>query len=141
MIKYLSVFLCLLCLSSFKPGNTNSAEQIAAESKKVNDFFDKKFDEAVKRNPETASSLGLKIRYDEWSDRSDDFAKNELEISKANLAYIKSKFDANALDEQTKLSVKMYEEDIKRNEEGLKWIRYNYDVSQMGGVHDDLPAF
>jgi len=137
MNKYLSLVLCVIALSSFKP----ATDEQTAESKKVNDFLDKKFDEAVARNPEEASTLGLKINYGDWTDRNDDFAKKELAIAKDNLAYIKSNFKLKQVDAQTALSVKMYEEDIKRNEEGLKWIRYSYDVSQMGGVHDDLPAF
>ncbi len=144
MKKCLSGLCFVLLLASVKvafAGNSYSAVQIAEESKKVNDFLDKKFDEAVGRNPEMASTLGLKTNYGEWSDRSDEFAVKELNIAKANLQYIMQHFNLNALDAQTKLSVQMYEEDIIRNSEGLKWLHYNYEVSQMGGVHDDLPAF
>jgi len=143
MKRTFSTIVCALVLLLFKTGYAASGtpEQIAAESKKVNDFLDKKFDESVERNPELASTLGLKTNYSQWSDHSDDFAKRELEISKENLAYIKKNFNLPMVDAQTALSVKMYEEDIQRNEESLQWIRYNYDVSQMGGAHDDLPAF
>ncbi len=140
----LSVLVSVFILGSFingHAGTTYSAAQIAAESKKVNDFFDKKFDEAVARNPENASTLGLKLNYGSWTDRSDDFAKNELAIAQSNLDYIKKNFKLDAIDAQTALSVKMYEADIKRNKEGIIWLHYNYEVSQMGGVHDDLPAF
>ena len=144
MTTKLSILLCAFCLCLFKTGmarTTYTAGQIAAESKKVNEFLDKKFDEVVDRNPEMASSLGLKSNYGEWTDRSDEFAFKELAISKQVIDYIKTNFNLNELDAQTTLSVKMYEEDIKRNEEGLKWLHYNYEVSQMGGVHDDIPAF
>ena len=143
MKRTLSTIVFALVLLLFKTGYaaTGTPEQIAAESKKVNEFLDKKFDESVERNPELASTLGLKTNYSQWSDHSDDFTKRELEISKENLAYIKKNFNLAMVDAQTALSVKMYEEDIQRNEESLQWIRYNYDVSQMGGAHDDLPAF
>ena len=141
MTKYYHLLFCALILCSFKPANAATQEQIAATSKKVNDFLDKKFDEAVKRNPEMASTLGLKINYGEWSDRSDNFARQELAREKYNVVNLKSNFDLSALDAQTALSVKMYQEDIQRQDEGLTWIRYNYEVSQLGGVHDDLPAF
>lgn len=141
MRKYLVAVCCVLVFCSGKAGGTYNAVQIAEESKKVNDFLDKKFDEAVARNPEMASTLGLKINYGEWTDRSDDFTIKELSIAKENLEYIRHNYNLNAVDAQTALSIKMYEEDIKRSEEGIKWLHYNYEVSQMGGVHDDLPAF
>lgn len=141
MKKYLAIVFGVITFYSLNAGTGYTATQIVTESKKVNEFLDKKFDEAVDRNPEMASTLGLKSNYGAWSDRSDEFAIKELAISKENLEYIRHNFNLNALDPQTSLSVKMYEEDIKRNEEGLKWLHYNYEVSQMGGVHDDLPAF
>ena len=46
------------CKTGEQLGKLYSAEEMAAESKKVNDFLDKKYDEDVARNPETASILG-----------------------------------------------------------------------------------
>jgi len=141
MNRCLCVFLFFATTFSLKAAGNYTAEQIAAESKKVNDFLDSKFDVMVARNPEMASTLGLKINYGSWTDRSDDFARREVTMAKENLEFIKHTFNLNMLDAQTALSVKMYEEDIKRNEEGLNWLRYHYDISQLEGVHDDLPAF
>ncbi|MFN8276855.1 MAG: DUF885 domain-containing protein [Chitinophagales bacterium] len=126
-------------------GNSNqtknySAKEIAENSKQVNAFLDRRFDESVARFPEFASSLGLKTGYGEWNDRSDATSKRELDIMKATLDSLK-KFDWNALDAQTKVSVRMYEEDVKRAEEGFKWRFHGYWISQMGGEHTDLPAF
>lgn len=120
---------------------TYTAAEIAAESKRLNDFLDVKFDEAVARSPETASSLGLKIGYDSWSDRSDENSDKEFVIQKAVVDSVRSQFNLDALDAQTKLSVRMLEEDVKRTEEGLKWRHYGYEITQMGGVHNDLPSF
>ncbi len=117
-----------------------TAEQMAAESKKVNDFLDRKFDEAVDRNPEEASSLGLKTGYDSWSDRSDEHADKELAIAKANVDSLNG-FNLDALDEQTALSVRMYKEDVQRWEEGNKWRHYGYTINEQEGVHTGLPAF
>ena len=64
-----------------------------------------------------------------------------MALAKDNLQYIKSNFNLDALDDQTKLSIKMYEEDIQRNEEGLTWLHYGYEVCQLQGVHDDVPTF
>ena len=142
-MKYITFCLIVLlacCKMNNKP-KTYTAEEIAAESKKVNDFFDQRYDEAIARNPEHASSLGLKIGYDSWSDHSDENADKELAIAKATLDSINTKFNLEALDAQTKLSVRMFGEDIKRWEEGNKYRHHGFDITQMGGVHNDLPAF
>ncbi|MFN8310337.1 MAG: DUF885 domain-containing protein [Chitinophagales bacterium] len=117
-----------------------SATEIAAESKKVNAYFDRKFDESVSRFPEYASSLGLKTGYGEWNDRSDAVFKRELDIQKAALDSLKF-FNLDALDAQTALSVRMFREDVQRSEEGYAWRFHNYWISQMGGEHTDIPAF
>ncbi len=132
----------LLASCHMKQSNkTYMAEEITTESKKVNDYLDKKYDEEVSRNPEEASSLGLKTGYDSWNDRSDENSDRELQIAKNNLDSLKSKFNIDALDTQTKLSVRMLEEDIARWTESLPWRHYGYEITQMGGVHNDLPAF
>ncbi len=143
-MKKISYFLFLILLASCNMKSktkTYTAEEIATESKKLNDFLDRKFDEAVLRNPEQASSMGLKAGYDSWSDRSDENGDKELAIAKANLDSVKQNFNLEALDAQTKLSVRMLEEDITRWEEGRKFRHYGYEITQMGGVHNELPAF
>ena len=132
--------LTLVCCTMKNETKTYNIAEITAESKKVNDFFDIKFDEAVARNPEQASSMGLKIGYDSWSDRTDENSDKELAIAKANLDSLKA-FNLDALDAQTALSVRMLREDVTRWEEGVKWRHHGYTITQMGGVHNDIPAF
>ena len=115
--------------------------EITEQSKKVNEYLDRKFDEAVDRNPEFASSLGLRSHYGDWNDRSDENAKRELDIQRANLDTLKKDFKIDALDEQTALSVRLAEEELKRAEENYKWRFHSYWISQMGGEHTDIPAF
>jgi uncharacterized protein (DUF885 family) len=145
-MKYLILALPILLAACGGAGSKGGAkmytkEQIAAESKKVNDFLDKKFDEATLRDPEMASSMGFKEGYGEWSNRTDEWSDKELKLAKDVLDSLDHAFNLDALDEQTQLSVRMYREDIDRWEEGMKWRHYGYWVTQMGGVHTDLPAF
>lgn len=149
MKKLLYLALAGLSLASCNNNNGSSAmsggpkyteAEIADQSKKVNDFLDRKFDEAVDRSPEFASTLGLKSHYGDWNDRSDEHFKKEMDIQRANIDSLK-KFKLDALDEQTKLSVRLAEEDLKRSEDGFKWRFHGYWISQMGGEHTDIPAF
>ena len=137
------------CHTNENKNNSTTAErstkysptEVAEQSKLVNEYFDRKFDEAIDRNPEAASNLGLRSHYSDWNDRSDANYKREMDIAKANMDTLKLKFKLDALDEQTKLSVRLAEEELKRSEEDYKWRFHNYWLTQMGGEHADLPAF
>ena len=148
MKKLLSLALAGIILSSCHPKNTDSSggtkyseAEVTEQSKKVNEFFDRKFDETADRNPEFASTLGLRSHYGDWNDRSDENYKKELDIQHANLDSLKKMFKLDALDEQTKLSVRLAEEDLRRSDEDYKWRFHSYWISQMGGEHTDIPAF
>ena len=148
MKKLFPISIACMILASCGSGNGGNSggpkyteAEVMEQSKKVNEFLDRKFDEAVDRNPESASTLGLRSHYGDWNDRSDEHIKKELEITKANLDSLKKSFKLDALDEQTKLSVRLYEEEAKRSEDDNKWRFHNYWMTQMGGEHTDLPAF
>jgi uncharacterized protein (DUF885 family) len=117
-----------------------SAAEITENSKKVNAFLDRRFDESVARNPEFASNLGLKMGYDSWSERTDSAYFAELAFSRATLDSLKQ-FDITGLDAQTKLSIRLYEESVKLSKEDSAWRKHYYSITQMGGEHNDIPSF
>jgi len=139
-----SVSVLSLAASTFLyggPSKTYTAEQIAAESKRANEFFDKNFDDFVARHPQRASQLGLKTGYDKWDDLSDAADAEDLASAIQNLAKLKRDFDFNALDPQTQLSWKLFENDVQQNAEGFRFRFHNYPVNQMFGWHAQTPAF
>lgn len=136
-----AITLLLFSCTMKNTAKTYTAEEIAAESKRVNEYLDHKFDESVLRNPEWAANMGFKVNYGEWSDRSEENSDRELAIAKANLDSLEKNFNLNCLDAQTQLSVSMLREDLQRWEEGRKWRNHGYEITQMGGVHNDVPSF
>ena len=120
---------------------TYTPEQIAAESKRANEFFDKNFDEYIARHPQFASQLGIKSDYDKWEDLSDAAAVADLAFSLENLAALKRDFDFNALDPQTQLSWRLFEADVQQNAEGFRFRQHNFPVNQMFGWHSQVPTF
>jgi uncharacterized protein (DUF885 family) len=119
---------------------TYSADDIKNESAKANAFFDRVFDREVDRDPVKAALLGIKKDYDQWTDMSEDHAQKELDITKANLDSLKT-FDMAALDEQTKISYRLFENDAQQKIDNYKWRMHDYPVNQMGGTHVDMPTF
>jgi uncharacterized protein (DUF885 family) len=123
------------------PGKTYTPEQIFSESKRANEFFDKNFDDFVARHPQFASQLGIKTGYDKWEDLSDASNAEDLAFSVQNLARLKRDFDFDALDPQTQLSWKLFENDVQQNAEGFRFRFHNYPVNQMFGWHSQTPTF
>ena len=115
-----------------------TAEEITASSKRVNEILDRHFDEALARNPEFSSNLGYTTGYDKWTERTDDFYDNERNEMRKTLDSLKL-FAAESLNDQTKLSVRLFEEELKNSEEDSVWRHHSYWITQMGGEHNDIP--
>ena len=96
-----------------------------AVNQAFNEYLNRRFDEMLHRMPEFASSLGLKYNYGAWNDRSIEFDRKELDFKMATLDSLKA-FDQNKLDEQSLMSLRLYEEDVKNGKErpqmGRLWL-------------------
>jgi uncharacterized protein (DUF885 family) len=136
-----SVTALTLFAAASAPAKTFTPDEIAAESKRANEFFDKCFDEFVAHHPQTAARLGIKSDYDKWDDISDAQATADLAAELANVATLKRDFDFNVLDPQARLSYKLFEREAERDAEGFRFRFDNYAASQMRGVHSETPTF
>ncbi len=114
---------------------------VAAESAKANAFFDRTFDEAVDRSPLFQGYLGLKQDHDKWDDFSEQRQLDDFVLTVQHLAELKRDIRFDALDEQTKVSYRLYVEQAEQAIEGWKWRDHGYVLTQMGGMHTDAPAF
>ena len=115
--------------------------EIDAESKKANDFFEKCWDETLSRHPVDESFYGLKTHYDQLEDLSDEKATADEKIWERQLADLKKNIKFDALDAQTQLSYKLFEREAAREAEEFKYRFDIYPVSQMRGVHAQMPTF
>lgn len=118
-----------------------SAEQIVEESKKANEFFDRVFDAKIDRDPMQQSVYGIKKDYGKWQDISESSILKEVEITKTNLDSLHKNFQLESLDEQTKISYRLFEKACEDAIENYKWHLFDYPINQMGGLHTDVPTF
>jgi len=118
-----------------------SSEDIKLETKKANSFFDSVFDATIDRDPVSQSRLGIKKDYGKWTDISDEHLQKELDITKWNLDSLHAGINMDALDEQTKISYRLFEDECNQKIDNFKWRFHDYPVNQMGGMHSDIPAF
>ncbi len=105
-----------------------------------NTFLDATFDESVEKLPEVLTQLGIKRHYGKLNPRTEKFAQEMLQLSKRKLADLEA-FDREALGPQAQLSYDLFKKSLEESIEDFKWRFHGYPVSQMGGVHSNLPAF
>ena len=118
-----------------------SQEAVAAESVRLNEWFETKFDAAVARDPMRQTYLGIKDRYGEWTDASEAFELAELEIQRAEVAEMQANFEFDKLDHQTQLSWRLAEYQLELAEASFPYRGHNYTFNQMFGVQSGIPAF
>jgi uncharacterized protein (DUF885 family) len=118
-----------------------SAEEVAAETGRLNAWFEATFDAALARDPVRQTYLGIKDRYGEWSDASEAFQRQELDLQRASVAQMRSSFAFNKLDDQAKLSWRLAEYELERAEAAFPFRNHAYTFNQMSGIQSGIPAF
>ncbi len=118
-----------------------TAEEIAAESEKLNNWFQAQFEESVANSPMTQTYIGDKTDYDKWDDFSKEEEAREHERNQNRLAYIKDSVNVDALDDATGLSYKLSKQSLEDAIADYEYRLYNYPVNQMFGTHSQIPAF
>jgi uncharacterized protein (DUF885 family) len=124
-----------LALPAFLGCWVANAADIATESKRANEFFDKCWDETVARHPVDESFYGIKTHYDQLEDLSDEKAAQD------QLATLHREFKLESLDAPTQLSYKLFELEVERAAEEFRFRNDVYPITQMRGVHAQIPTF
>ncbi|MEL7539942.1 MAG: DUF885 domain-containing protein [Pseudomonadota bacterium] len=89
----------------------------------------------------TATFLGSRENYDKWNDVSEAAQREELTIQRENIADMRAQFDPASLTDQGKLSFRLAEYELERDEIVARWRGYNYTFSQMRGAHAGVASF
>lgn len=118
-----------------------SAEEIAAESERVNTWFDAKFEEQLGFSPIQRTFLGEKKDYDKIDDLSEAGEDAQLAWARAAAAELKSTFDYDKLSPEAKTSYDVWLYQLERAEEAAKFRRQQYVFTQMQGPQAFLPQF
>jgi uncharacterized protein (DUF885 family) len=121
--------------------NAFTPDQIAAASKRANEFFDKCWDENLARHPVDESIYAIKTHYDQLEDLSDEKAAADIALVQKQLETLKRDFKPEALDVQTQLSYKLFEREAQKAIDEFRFRFDVYPVSQMRGVHAQIPTF
>ncbi|MCR9224964.1 MAG: DUF885 domain-containing protein [Hyphomonas sp.] len=116
-----------------------TAEEIAAETERLNTWFEEKFEAEVLESPIQLTFLGRDERQGEIDDFSEAGLDAQLERSRANLAELQANFDYNKLSPDAKISYDIWVYQAERAEAADEF-RYNtYVFEQMQAIHSFFP--
>ncbi len=114
-------------------------EEIAAETERLNAWFEEKFEAELMESPIQLTFLGRDERQDEIDDFSEAALDASMERSRAYMKELTEGFDYNKLTPDAKISYDIWVYQAERSEASDKF-RYNaYVFDQMQAVHSFFP--
>ncbi|GJL91968.1 DUF885 domain-containing protein [Hyphococcus sp.] len=118
-----------------------SAEEIAAETARLNEWFDAKFEEQLDFSPISRTFLGDKKDYDKIDDLSEEAQTAQLEWQRNTVEEMKNSFDRNKLTLEAKTSYDVWIYQYERAASADKFRRNGYVFTQMQGPQAFLAQF
>ncbi|MEZ5893488.1 MAG: DUF885 domain-containing protein [Parvularculaceae bacterium] len=118
-----------------------SAEEIAAESQRLNEWFDAKFEEQLEYSPIQRTFLGDKKDNDKIDDLSVAAQDEQLERARQSVEEMKSKFDYARLSDEAKTSWDVWIDQYDRAARANEFRNDQYIFTQMQGAQAFLPQF
>jgi uncharacterized protein (DUF885 family) len=121
------------------PATTVSATEQSAETAKLNDWFEDKFEQELMLSPTSLTYLGRSERQDEIDDFSEQAYDAQITLKKANLKELRSTFDYAKLTDDAKISYDLW---IYLSDQAIAAYEYRYNryvFEQMNAVHSFFP--
>lgn len=150
ILKFTPLALAIGVLTACSPANNTKPAETAveeiqqtasqSESERLSAFFERTFEEDLKRSPLFQSYLGKKWDYDKWDDISEKEADAQITIAKNRLETLAS-FDTSKLSEQEQLSLRLYKLGIERDLANDEFRHHRYIVHQFRAAHTQVPSF
>jgi uncharacterized protein (DUF885 family)/imidazolonepropionase-like amidohydrolase len=135
-VRFIYPVLAAIALSSTLLPASSVA---ASESERFNDFLEQVFQRNLARSPIRQSKLGLKAGQDRWDDIGEARQQEDLELARGDLRTLAT-FSRAALDADSQLSYRLFERTLQESIKGFEWRRHGYLVTQMGGLHRQVPV-
>ncbi len=135
-MKLISI-LCALFLGACA---SYTLEQKEINTTKLNDFFERTFNEDMARVPAWQSHIGLKTNYDKLNSNTEEFNQETLELAKKHLKELRD-FPFEGLTDQGKISYRLYEDSQNNLIESWKWRYHGNFLNHKYAWHSGTPSF
>ncbi len=125
--------------SSESAAMTYTAEEIQAETERLNAWFDEQFEAELEYSPIQKTFLGRDSDQDKIDDLSEEAQDAALGRARASLAEMQANFDYDKLTDEAKTSWDISIYQMEQAEAALPFRTNGYVFTQMGGVHTFFP--
>ncbi|HMB72617.1 MAG TPA: DUF885 domain-containing protein, partial [Gammaproteobacteria bacterium] len=115
--------------------------QALAESQRLNDWFDARFEERLDFSPMFKTRLGRKDDYDRIDDMSEAAGDAQFQWSARSVEDLQNSFDYDLLTPEAKTSYDLWIYQHEQAAASRPFRRRDYVFHQMGGMHTGLPRF
>lgn len=129
------------CSKAEKTANAPSALQIENETKKINDWFEARYQDSLARSPAFQTYLGINDNQDKLDDASQAAIDEEYALEQNWYTQMKAQFNLDLLDTQGKISYRLYEYDAKEQATAHPFDGHIYVLDHMSGEHTGFPTF
>lgn len=116
-------------------------ELIEQESQRLNNWFKARYEEQLARSPMSRTYLGMADGMGQLDDVSQSAMDEEMALAGSWLDEMRRDFDIDRLDEQSRLSYRLFEVDIEDQLATHAVGHQDYVFSHMSGPHTGLPSF
>lgn len=122
------------------PAATVSQADIAAETERLNQWFEKKYEEQLKFSPLQLTFQGRKDLYDQIDDLSEKAQLDQVAWQKASVEEMEKTFDYAKLSDEGKLSYDLWKLQYENARDGLPFLVDGYAFDQMNGAQSFFPT-
>ncbi len=116
-----------------------SAEEVATESARLNEWFEGQFEVEVGFSPIQQTFLGRKTNNDKIDDFSLEAQMEQLNWKRASVAEMQSSFDYEKLNADAKISYDIWAYQLAAAEAANEFRTNGYTFDQMSAVHSFFP--
>lgn len=139
----------VLALGSVTIGPTSHAQagEVTVPAKEdvnvqLSEFFKQYDDQELAHSPMSKAYRGISdADYGKWNDPSDAAEIAEYERGQTALAEMKSGFDTDQLNAESRLSYRLFEARAERSTNAFPFRHNTYIFDQMNGAQSQIPAF
>ncbi|MFN4764329.1 DUF885 domain-containing protein [Gillisia sp. Q332] len=140
VVLFLSIMGMVACKEDIDDEKYSEME-ISEASQALNTYFEAEFEKEVAESPMMQTQLGRKTDYGKWDDFSNQKLVQDLEQAKERQKYLKANVEEIVLNDETRLSYRLFKQEVENEIADFEFRFHNYPVNQMFGYHSQLPAF
>lgn len=122
------------------PAVAQTAPQAGVQDAALLEFLDQAYDERLSLSPESQTQLGLKTGYDRLDDYTGAEAVRDQEMAERQLKAMQARFKPDQLGESAGVSYRLFEYEVQRGRESLRFRNLRFPVSTSGSPAGAIPV-